>query len=79
MNYDNWKLATPEYTQMVSSCCGGECVVSIDKENDIDTNEEYVCNECHDYCELIEEHEWDDRQRERYEEERADAKRKYNE
>ncbi len=24
MNYDQWKLASPDYTEMVSRCCGAE-------------------------------------------------------
>ena len=63
---------------MVSSCCGSEYVESIDKENDIDTNEEYVCNECQDYCELIEEYEYKEQQRESYEEMMRDGEKDEN-
>jgi hypothetical protein len=79
MNYDDWKLATPNYSEMVSDCCGADYVWSIDKECDIETEEEYVCNKCQDYCEIIEDYEYEAIQRENYEEERAEAKRKYNE
>lgn len=83
MHYDNWKLSNPIDdgfgTSMVSNCCGGEYVDSIDNENDIETMEDYVCCECQDYCDIIEEDEYQEIQRENYEDDRADAKRKYNE
>ena len=47
----------------------------------IEGSEDYVnvCSECDDECEVEEEYEYNERQRENHEEERADAKRKYNE
>lgn len=38
--------------EMVSRCCGAEFVESIDKENDLETSEDYVCCECQDYCDI---------------------------
>jgi len=75
MNYDDWKLATPDYSDMVSSCCGDE-IEEIEDEN---CEERIVCIACGDYCEIIEDYEYEAIQRENYEEERAEAKRKYNE
>ena len=74
MNYDNWKLMSPddEGCSMVSACCGAEYVESIDKENEIDTDEEYVCNECQDYCNIIEDYEYNEIQRENYLEDMRD-------
>ena len=46
---------------------------------EIETLEDYVCCECQDYCDIIEDYEYKAMQRENYEEERAEAKRKYNE
>ena len=76
MKYDDWKLATPDYSDMVSDCCGDEW-----EETE---NEEYgeigiMCIACGDWCDTIEDYEYKEIQRENYEEERADAKRKYNE
>ena len=39
MNYDNWKLDSPQYNEIVSSCCGSQYVLSIDFENDIKLSE----------------------------------------
>lgn len=72
MNYDQWKLASPDYTEMVSRCCGAEYVDSIDNENDIETMEDYVCCECQDYCDIIEEYEYQEIQRENYLEDMRD-------
>jgi len=41
---------TSEY---VSTCCGADYVNSIDYENDIETEEPYVCNSCQDYCDIM--------------------------
>tara|TARA_R100001480_G_C4691198_1_gene176172 strand:+ start:533 stop:727 length:195 start_codon:yes stop_codon:yes gene_type:complete len=60
---------------MVSSCCGDE-YEEIEDEN---CEEQIVCIACGDYCETIEEYEYKEQQREKYEEERADEKRKYGE
>ena len=60
---------------MVSSCCGDEYEETERGEWEIGI----VCIACGDWCETIEEYEYKEQQREKYEEERADAKRKYNE
>jgi hypothetical protein len=72
MNYDDWKLATPDYSDMVSDCCGSEYELWNDEEY-------YICSKCGDECITIEDYEYEEIQRENYEEERAEAKRKYNE
>ena len=83
MTYDQWKLSNPIDDgygyDMVSNCCGREYIDSIDNENDIETIDDYVCCECQDYCDIIEEYEYHEIQRENYLEERNDAKRKYRE
>ena len=66
MYYDNWKLDTPKYNELVSTCCGADYVESIDNENDIETEEPYVCNSCQDYCDIEEEYEHQERMRESY-------------
>lgn len=75
MNYDEWKLQAPEYTEYVSTCCGADYVLSIDYENDIETEEQYVCNSCQDYCDIEEEYEYEERRKESYLEDCADEKR----
>lgn len=74
MNYDQWKLMSPddEGYAMVSRCCGAEYVNSIDNENDIETIEDYVCCECQDYCDIIEDYEYKAIQRENYLEDMRD-------
>ena len=74
MNYDHWKLMSPddEGYAMVSRCYGGEYVDSIDNENDIETMEDYVCCECQDYCDIIEDYEYREIQRENYLEDMRD-------
>ena len=74
MNYDQWKLmsADDEGYDMVSKCCGAEYVDSIDNENDIETIEDYVCCECQDYCDIIEDYEYKAIQRENYLEDMRD-------
>ena len=74
MNYDQWKLMCPddEGYDMVSYCCGADYVNSIDKENDIETIEDYVCCECQDYCDIIEDYEYQEIQRENYLEDMRD-------
>tara|TARA_R100001510_G_scaffold50566_1_gene49683 strand:+ start:1627 stop:1866 length:240 start_codon:yes stop_codon:yes gene_type:complete len=75
MNYDQWKLASPDYTEMVSRCCGAEVVDSIDNENDIETIDDYVCCECQDYCDIIEDYEYKAIRRENYLEMMEDERR----
>ena len=74
MKYDNYKLMTPEDEgcAMVSSCCGSLYVDSIEKENDIETIEDYVCCKCQNYCDIIEDYEYTAIQRENYFEDMRD-------
>ena len=44
--------------EMVSGCCGSHWVESIDTELGIDSPEDYVCNSCQDYCDIIEDYEY---------------------
>ena len=72
MNYDDWKLSNPiddgHGYNMVSDCCG------VIMDEDI-----HICPECYENCDPTEDYEHEAIQRENYEEERAEAKRKYNE
>lgn len=47
--YDNWKLATPDYTDIVSNCCGTEFTHDYDYD-------ELICETCGEVCEEI----WED-------------------
>ena len=71
INYDNWKLSNPiddgGYS-MVSSCCGDE-IEEIEDEN---CEERIVCIACGDYCEIIEDYEYEAIQRENYLEDMRD-------
>ena len=66
MKYDDWKLMSPddEGSGMVSSCCGSE--YQEEYESDLKF-EYYVCSCCKDECEIIEEYEYKEQQRESYE------------
>ena len=44
--------------EMVSVCCGSNWVDSIDTELGIDSPEDYVCNSCQDYCDIVEDYEY---------------------
>ena len=74
MNYDNWKLSNPvdDSYGMVSTCCGSVYV-------DEDADGIYWCDKCKFECDLVEDYEYEAQQRERWLEDRAEAKRKYNE
>ena len=77
MNYDNWNLSNPIDDGgccMVSECCGVEYVESIDNENDIETTEDYVCCECQNYCDIIEDYEYEAIRRENYLEDMRDER-----
>jgi len=56
MNYDNWKLATPDTEDIVSTCCGAE----IQEEDMYDEYcyTAYVCTDCGDECEEINHNEY---------------------
>ena len=58
MKNDDWKLQALEY---VSTCCGADYVNSIDYENDIGTEEPYVCNSCQGFCEIEEDWEYEEK------------------
>ena len=73
MKYDDWKLASPPENDMVSPCCG-------DDYSRKRMGGEYFCDKCKDsFDEPEEESEYNERMRENAMEERAEAKRKYNE
>ena len=65
INYDKYKLSTPEDygSDMVSNCCGAR----------VDYSDR--CQYCDEYCEPLEEYEWDSIQKENYLEAREDAER----
>lgn len=91
MNYDNWKLASPDEGGMVSACCGADiiegdvsacCGASMWGETDIcgeckehSDVEEYCCEECKEPCEEIEDYEYKQNQYESYQEDLADEQR----
>jgi len=76
MSYDNWKLSNPiddgYVYEMVSSCCG--CHYEEDEHA-------YViwCKHCGNECDIIEDYEYKQIRYDEYLENKADAKRKYNE
>ena len=72
MNYDDWKLATPDYEEMVSHCCGAEYWESRDWE---ETEADYICDCCDDECEIVEKYEYDISEREARAEMRMDEER----
>jgi hypothetical protein len=64
MNYDNYKLATPDHydNDLVSSCCGSQ-----EESTMIDDEIVSVCIECSGaYPDMIEQFEYDERMQERY-------------
>ena len=63
MKYDDWKLATPDYTEMVSRCCGTDYKEVYSEMHDED---KLLCSECNEYCEEIEEYEYIAIQKENY-------------
>ena len=79
MSYDNWKLSNPiddgYVYQMVSLCCGDE-IEEIENEHGDLKN---VCIACGNYCDEIEDYEYKQIRYDKYLENKADAKRKYNE
>ena len=77
MNYDDWKLASPDEGEIVSACCGADTV-----EGDVSTccgasmlGETDICEECGEPCELIDEEEYRSNMRESYLEDLADEQR----
>lgn len=80
--YDNWKLASPHYSDMVSSCCGSEYEdYSNYSEEDIEEifpdylDYSFSCTECKEGCEIIDEDEYKFNRHESYLEDLADEKR----
>jgi len=74
MNYDNWKLSSPNYSDDVSTCCGAEYE---ETEEFYDTfGTEYICKECECYCEIQDEDDYKQDRWESYQEDLADDKRK---
>ena len=59
MNYDDWKLASPEYDSMVSSCCGADYEETLDAEE----YEVFICDKCGDGTEVIEGSEYEENRR----------------
>ena len=52
MNYDNWKLATPDYSDLVTTCCGSE-QESSNASNCCDSSfwaETDICNSCKEHA-----------------------------
>ena len=71
MNYDQWKLMSPEDEGcgMVSRCCGAEYWDSSEWE---ETEENYICDACDEGCDIIEDYEYKAMQRENYLEDMRD-------
>lgn len=71
MRYDDWKLMSPddEGCSMVSSCCGAEYEEIYSEMFDED---KLLCSECNEYCEEIEDYEYEEIQRENYLEDMRD-------
>jgi|TARA_R100000081_G_C4730937_1_gene123364 hypothetical protein len=61
MNYDKWKLSTPEDygSDYVSNCCGARV-----------DNSELRCSDCGEGCEAIEDYEYEAIRKENYLEDR---------
>tara|TARA_R110000744_G_scaffold376373_1_gene490583 strand:+ start:182 stop:412 length:231 start_codon:yes stop_codon:yes gene_type:complete len=72
MNYDDWKLATPDYEEMVSDCCGQDWE---ETENEVDGEIGIVCIACGDWCDTIEEREYNELQKQERAEMRMDEER----
>ncbi len=43
-----------KYLLNTTKCCNADYVLSIDNENNIKTNDKFVCNECQGFCEIYE-------------------------
>tara|TARA_R100000935_G_C2823776_1_gene161177 strand:- start:1148 stop:1387 length:240 start_codon:yes stop_codon:yes gene_type:complete len=75
MNYDNWKLASPDYDDSVSRCCGADYSDAVEKEDEDFGYHEYQCSECDEYCEIQDEREYHQERHESYLEDCADDER----
>ena len=54
MSYDKWKLATPDYSELVTSCCGSE-QESSRASNCCDSSfwaETDICGECKEHADV---------------------------
>tara|TARA_R110000787_G_scaffold103768_1_gene210396 strand:- start:1011 stop:1223 length:213 start_codon:yes stop_codon:yes gene_type:complete len=61
MNYDNWKLSTPEYSSTISACCGAQVIDEYCEDQDANFD---ICEDCGDECSAIDQGEYDERRRE---------------
>jgi len=73
MNYDKYKLATPEYSDNVSTCCGAE--ISEEERHDEYCYTACICECCGDECEEITQFEYNINQAEYWAECCADEDR----
>ena len=72
MNYDNWKLSSPHYSDDVSTCCGA----GYEEMGGGLFETEYICDECKDTCDIQDEDDYKQDRWESYQEDLADDKRK---
>tara|TARA_R110002167_G_scaffold70490_2_gene198940 strand:+ start:6539 stop:6763 length:225 start_codon:yes stop_codon:yes gene_type:complete len=70
MNYDDWKLMSPDYSEEVSECCGAETSEETIEEEDV-----ILCDSCGEECVLIDEEEYKHNRWESYQEDLADERR----
>ena len=70
MNYDDWKLMSPDYSEEVSECCGAETSEETIEEEDV-----ILCDSCGEECVLIDEEEYKYNRWESYQEDLADERR----
>tara|TARA_B100000780_G_scaffold259957_1_gene211328 strand:+ start:25 stop:276 length:252 start_codon:yes stop_codon:yes gene_type:complete len=75
MNYDNWKLASPDEYYQVSRCCGAEVEDPTEEELEEDFEHEYKCVECNEGCEVQDLDEYQQDRHESYLEDCADDER----
>ena len=74
MNYDNWKLASPDDygCELLSPCCGSHYTDGFDE----DSLEVYICDSCKEqFDEPIEDYEFKSRMRDSYLEDIMDDRR----
>ena len=71
MNYDNWKLSSPNYSDEVSTCCGA----GYEETDDEIYETNYICDKCKDACDIQDEKEYEQDRWESYQEDLADDRR----
>ena len=72
MNYDQWKLATPDGVELVSPCCGSDYTDTFDE----DRFEIYTCDYCsEEFDEPVEDYEYMSRIQDERAEDRMDEER----